>query len=267
MDIPIEIFMLGIGVSIALALFGFIRNPQIPAMLVFGGMFFLIFAIATDNIIIGSFSEGSTNDIVSYSQIDTSGLSDISAGASDIRGERSSTGSSQLVGDTIDCIDIMIRKVGAPTGSAIIGVYDRDLAINDPLIQSFGTVDISTISASVSQWYTFCLPLGNTYTIGINDVIGARYDGGNVTNALRVNTATVDRFDGVTTSLSTKADATNVWTDQTASDLTAIFYLRGEDSVTTTIIDYEFTEMPKVLFALFGVIMMLCGALMMGKGN
>jgi hypothetical protein len=72
MDIPIELFLGFIGVSIALAIFGFLRNPQIPATIVMGGMFILFLSVATDNVIMGkipttSVTSGST---VNYTFID-----------------------------------------------------------------------------------------------------------------------------------------------------------------------------------------------------
>lgn len=72
MDIPVELFLGFIGVSIAIALFGFVRNPQIPACLVMGGMFILFLSVATDNVIMGkipttSVTSGST---VNYTFID-----------------------------------------------------------------------------------------------------------------------------------------------------------------------------------------------------
>lgn len=65
MDIPVELFLGGIVVSIALAIFGFIRQPQIPVMLVVGGMFIMTIAVMTDGVIMGkipitSVSSGST---------------------------------------------------------------------------------------------------------------------------------------------------------------------------------------------------------------
>jgi hypothetical protein len=72
MDIPIELFLGFIGVSIALAIFGFLRNPPIPATIVMGGMFILFLSVATDNVIMGkipttSVTNGST---VNYTFID-----------------------------------------------------------------------------------------------------------------------------------------------------------------------------------------------------
>lgn len=52
--IPFELFIGFIGIAIGLAIFGFIRQPQIPAMLTFGGMFILFIAVVTDEIKMGS---------------------------------------------------------------------------------------------------------------------------------------------------------------------------------------------------------------------
>lgn len=65
MEIPFELFIAFIGMSLAMAVFGFLRNPQIPAMVCFGGIFILMVAVVTDGVIMGkipvaSASSGST---------------------------------------------------------------------------------------------------------------------------------------------------------------------------------------------------------------
>src|SRR5688572_21938502 len=52
MEIPIELFLGFIGTSIALAIFGFVRQPQIPATMVFGGIFILTMSLLITGIII-----------------------------------------------------------------------------------------------------------------------------------------------------------------------------------------------------------------------
>lgn len=53
MDIPVEMFALFMGASIAFAVFGFVRKPQIPAMLAFAGVFILVLSVSTTNIVMG----------------------------------------------------------------------------------------------------------------------------------------------------------------------------------------------------------------------
>lgn len=58
--IPVEIFSLFIGISVAVGIFGFIRQPQIPAMLAIGGMFILFASIMIGGIIMGIKPDSST---------------------------------------------------------------------------------------------------------------------------------------------------------------------------------------------------------------
>jgi len=72
MNIPIELFLGFTGVSIAFAIFGFARNPQVPVTIVIGGIFILLLAVSTTGIIMGkipttSVTSGST---VNYTFID-----------------------------------------------------------------------------------------------------------------------------------------------------------------------------------------------------
>lgn len=268
MEIPIELFLGGIAVSIAIGIFGFIRNPQVPAMLCFGGAFVLLLSVSTNQIQLEAFTDGPIDNIEVYPQRSSSGVADIcgagGVGCNDIRGEYVSSTSSQLLGDTIDCIDVPLRKSGAPTGNGEVGVWDGNQATNNPIIISFGTFDASVLTTTNSVWTTFCLPLGQTYTITNQNVIGVRYDGGTATDTVRVLVSGADVFDGTITMLRSKSDATNTWATSSTQDLTAVFYLRGEES---TILNntFEFTELPKTFFALIGGSMILLGALMVIK--
>lgn len=72
MILPIELFLGALVVSIAIAIFGFIRQPQIPAMLCFAGMFILVLAVSTESIIMGKIPITSTSSgsVVTYAFID-----------------------------------------------------------------------------------------------------------------------------------------------------------------------------------------------------
>lgn len=59
-NIPVELFLGFIGISVGMAIFGFIRNPQIPAMMVFAGMFILSIAVITTGVIMGKIPESSS---------------------------------------------------------------------------------------------------------------------------------------------------------------------------------------------------------------
>jgi hypothetical protein len=104
------------------------------------------------------------------------------------------TSTSQLVGDNIDTITLNLKKSGAPTGIAEIGVFNTDLSVK----KLFATKDVSTLTTSYVD-YTFSLPSGQTYQIQSGDRIGIKYTGGTstVNLSVRVDTAVADPFDGV----------------------------------------------------------------------
>jgi hypothetical protein len=60
LDIPVELFLGFNALSVGLGIFGFIRQPQVPAMIVFGGLFLFVLAIMTDNVIMGKIPTDST---------------------------------------------------------------------------------------------------------------------------------------------------------------------------------------------------------------
>ena len=259
MQIPIEIFSLFIGSSIALAIFGFLRNPQIPATLAFAGIFILTIAVTTDSITIDSFLDGATETVYSYNVESFTGQLALNSGGTTAHAEFVSSSSSQLLNDKIDCIDILLRKSGSPTGTATIGTLDGSANI----IQQFGTIDVSTLTTS-NIWYRFCLGIGETYTIQNQDRLGIKFTGGNATNNIQISQDANNPFDGTITFRQQFTSPT--WTSGSTSDLTMRFYLNSlpEDII---LYEFEFTEFPKVLFALLGVILMLSGGLMVYKGD
>lgn len=107
------------------------------------------------------------------------------------------TGTSQLVGDKIDQITLRLKKVGAPTGNAIIGIFDS--AGN--LKKQFGTKAVNTLTTSFAD-YTSSLAGGELYTIVSGDSIGIKYTGGDPTaNYISItrDTKSADPFDGTST--------------------------------------------------------------------
>lgn len=258
MEIPIEIFITGIGVSVALAIFGFIRNPQIPAMLVFGGMFILSFAVMTDSIILDSFLDGGNPDIYHYDVTSNTGQLLINAVTGSSIAERPTTSSSVLIGDEIDCITVYIGKSGTPPESTVtFGVFN----VNNVVISSFGTQTVASMTSSANTPYTHCLPIGTTHVIGTSEHIGINYNAGDATNTLTMRVDANNPFDGTITD---RAQYLAGWTGSSGQDVMMQMYLRGSEN-TTVSATFEFTEMAKVLFALIGVTMMLCGAIMVGR--
>jgi hypothetical protein len=98
---------------------------------------------------------------------------------------------SVLIGKNIDTIKLHLKKVGSPTGTVTIGVFNPDLSIK----KIIATVAVSTIPTSYTA-YTFSLPYGKSYQIHSGDRIGIKYSGGNQTNFVAVLADRNNGFDG-----------------------------------------------------------------------
>jgi PKD repeat protein len=98
------------------------------------------------------------------------------------------TASSQLAGDKIDSITLRLQKVGSPTGTAEIGVFNENLSVK----KLFGTVNVAGLSASYAD-YEFKLAGSELYTIQAGDRIGIKYTGGNSGSGVNVM---IDRDSG-----------------------------------------------------------------------
>ena len=103
---------------------------------------------------------------------------------------------SQLVGKTIDEITLKLRKTGAPTGTAQVGVFNTDLTVK----KLFGEKDTTTISSTYTD-YVFSLTGSDVYVIQSGDRIGIKYAGGDASNfvAVMLDQDGVDPFDGTNT--------------------------------------------------------------------
>lgn len=242
MNIPIELFLGFIGVSIAIALFGFVRNPQIPACLVMGGMFILTMGIATDNIIFNvgenlldftnstlvsdftivnnytPITENATSAGTDTSMNVTSGATarTIRAGGAIARGEGAITEASILVDSNLNTIRLSLSKTGSPTGIATIGVLDA----NANFFYTCNTLDVSTLTTSQAN-YIFSCP--DEYIIGNGDRIGIKYTGGDASNLVNFFTNTANPFDG---SASQAVNYVASWAVESSADHNmAIYYV------------------------------------------
>lgn len=103
------------------------------------------------------------------------------------------TPTSELVGDEIDSITLRLKRVGAITGTAEIGVFNSDLSAK----KLFGTLDVSTLTTAYAD-YEFALTGGELYTIEAGDRIGIKYTGGSASTwvAVMMYLDAADPFDG-----------------------------------------------------------------------
>jgi hypothetical protein len=121
---------------------------------------------------------------------------------------------SQLVGDKIDQLTLRLAKVGSPTGTAQIGIFNSDTSVK----KLFGTKDVSTISTSYTD-YTFSLTNNELYSIQAGDRIGIKYTGGTGSKyiSVMVDLNAADPFDGQK-SYSTQRQG-GAWKDSISSDM------------------------------------------------
>jgi hypothetical protein len=72
MDIPVELFLGFIGTTLIMVIIGIARQPQIPALIVFAGMFLLTWTLIADNIIMGKIPDTSivSGSTTTYTLVD-----------------------------------------------------------------------------------------------------------------------------------------------------------------------------------------------------
>jgi hypothetical protein len=114
----------------------------------------------------------------------------------------------------IDTITLQLSKVGNPTGTAEIGVFNDDTSVK----QLFGTIDAEKISTEFSN-YSFSLQSPQTYPIHVDDKIGIKFTGGDSSNYILVmrDVEEDDQFDDGNTVLVTYSKG--LWSDFEFFDL------------------------------------------------
>jgi hypothetical protein len=288
-DIPVELFFGFIGMSVVLLVIGLIREPKIPATVVFAGMFMLTITMVTDNITFGSRIDnivatestfnitGSVTEIPDYKYNVITGTQAlvIRVDGSNVHSRvEYITPTSVLIDEEIECISVPLRRTGSPTGVVQSGILDS----NGAMVKTFdGIVNPATVLTTFT-YYSFCLPDGQSYIIQSGDRIGVLWVSGTSdgTNFLETIRDTSNVFDGTNT---VSSAYTTLWTDTTTADMNMQLYSREEipDNIQVSGIggiysyepdSFQFTELPKVIFAFFSVVLMLLGALLtkMGMG-
>ena len=130
---------------------------------------------------------------------------------------------SVLVGKSIDTITVQLKKVGAPTGTVQVGVFNTDLSVK----QLIGTIDPSTVNTSYKV-YTFSLTAPQTYLIQSGDRIGVKYAGGDASNYIATMQDLTNAFDGTN---SYQTYYTTAWTNLTTADLYMILSVNVPSTV------------------------------------
>ena len=104
---------------------------------------------------------------------------------------------SVLVGKEIDSITLKLRKVGNPSGTAEIGVYDS----NRNLKKKFGTLSVSSLSGTYKDYQFYLGESVPGHVIKSGDRIGIKYSGGSSQDivAVMIDAVPGGSFDGTKT--------------------------------------------------------------------
>jgi len=118
---------------------------------------------------------------------------------------------SSLVGKSIDTVVVNLKKIGSPSGTIQIGIFNTDRSVK----QLFGTKDASSLTSSLVP-YSFSLS-NQTYQIQSGDRIGIKFTGGDASNYVDIGIDQTNSFDGTNSYL---AYYTTSWSTSTGKDVT-----------------------------------------------
>lgn len=250
----------------------------LPMFAFVAGIFVMILSVNTDNMFVDYLpnnqviSQNTTNINTAptanyfYSVSNSEATDSQFVGSSNGWGENF-TSTSAYKGQTFNCMQVPLKITGAPTGLAYLGVFSG--ATNGYMKKVFGAVDVTTLSTTGYKNNNFCLPIGDTYTIQANDVIGVYYDNGSSANFLSSTRSTSNDIDGTNTIATRLTFSRGSWSPQTAVDFAMTL---SYNTVTTNVKTlYNSTAIPvkyqfginnvKVYMAVLGASMVMVGAL------
>lgn len=255
-DIPLELFLFFVAISGALTACAFLFNPRILAFPLVAGMLIFTMVATTDNIIMGYNTEGSSDTLTHYNVQSSTGQVLINSVSSHSRGERLSNTASALTDDTFDCITVYLGRSGSPPATSLIQVGVMDTSTQ--FIRVFGSMNTTALVSSAVTPYAFCLPLGDSYTFTDTETVGIKWNSGDATNTLTSRVDANNPFDGNNSEHVNSTGAS--WSANAGQDIMMVLTLRGSSGTVEPIL-YEFTEMPKLLFGLYGSLIMVLFAL------
>lgn len=255
MEIPITLFFGFVGAFFAFFILGLVTKK--PIMSIITGILLLSLTVSITSMTMNSFLNGEGGIVTSYEVTSRTGQDDVRTANSAIYAEFVSSSSSMLLGDTVNCLTLHIKKSGAPDANTLVryGVWDNSAT---PVLKyTFGTMNITAVPTTV-QPIKHC-NLASSYTIVNFDRIGIAWDDGDAANRVTIDLDTTNPFDGTTTFIARWSGAS--WVSATGTDYQGKLSL---EQVSEPIVydNYEFTEFPKTIFALFSVLLMLVGIIM-----
>lgn len=260
MNLDFNVMVFLIGFVFALPIIGFLFRFSIPISLFFfiAGTFLIAIFLTVDGIVLEYFSpETTTGETVHYPM---TGFGDATTALNNVnKGEIEylSSPTSILVGDKIQCMDVVLRKSGTPSTatSVIAGLFD----VNNTELFRFGAMSPASVS-TVFTIYTFCVDEGEEITLASGDRIGLQYTSGTATDRLEVRENTQNPFDGTVTF---RQIYTTSWQSSSTTDFVMKLY-DLEPQSQQEVMDFSFTGenyQLKVIMIFVAVMFMVGGAL------
>lgn len=231
METTITVFAVMMAIAFVTIGFGFFMRKSLIAIM--GGVLILAMSVGITAFIISNESvyvEGVVSNVTSgwhwenttsYLSLTSSAASDVNTATRKSLSEYASTGSSLLVGDLVNCIDIGLSKTGTPsnaTSDVTIGIFGPTANV----LYTFGTQDETALTTSHTI-RTYC-NTGSIHTMANGDRMGVKFELADATNKVQLRTDAAGAFDGTVTFVQTYASG--AWGSSTASDMMAHSYYR-----------------------------------------
>lgn len=237
MDLPIVVLWTIMAVSFGLPALAYIYRSEFPpsmVMFIIGAIWLIIF-LTTENLVL-EYLTGALDDVIVYDVESSTGQVLINSISSQARGERLTNTSSQLTGDTIDCITVYLGRSGSPPATTLITVGVMDTSTQ--FVKVFGTMNVTSLLSASNQPYDFCLPIGDTYTFTDTETVGIKWNSGDATNTLTSRIDGNNPFDGNNTEHVNSTTGLS-WSANAGQDIMMQMMLRGGD---VTPVNYEIKD-------------------------
>lgn len=273
--IPFELFGLFISVSLFLVVIGLATKPKTPVLILISGAFVFSQVAVIDELTLGQLVETETVTSVPVStdymnQQTGSSVAPMRNSSTIFVGEKVVSHSSALFDKAINKIQVRLDRSGQPTGFLYVGVWSDNVR---PTVASanfiVGQLDASKLEGATND-YIFTRNDTKTYTLRANDIVGVYYEGFTTAgNTVDITYANSQVFDSSTSGRFSFSDSTDLWSSFASSeDLRGRITLVENTELDTVAYQdniFPFTDMPKVLYALYGATLMLIGLLVLIK--
>lgn len=287
-DIPFEIWISFLLLSFGLTAITFARDPRAPIFMMVSGMLIFSMVALTDTI---TFPDGPDRSILvntvfiageaggnftlTHMNVTTTSFQTLLFSTGNNFGGEEITASSSLIGDTVDELCINLDKdSGTASGTITIGVWVANTAQSGAnALHVFGTKDINTVTTTDTEYCFTGSGPNDDYMLSSGEAVGVHYaSGSGSANRLMLGIDDTNSFDSSNSYL-TLVDPPSTFSDQSTRDLrmklinnveteeTDSLEINSYDTINGEDNDFQFNEWPKILFGLYGTMLIFIGSL------